>query len=62
MFRPDDGAARGRIVVAVDPPASSGMESDGCGIVVAGRTGAGAVVLADLTLQPAAPLDWANRR
>jgi len=61
MFRPDDGAERGRIVVAVDPPATSGAGADGCGIVVAARTAAGAVVLEDLTLRPAAPIAWATR-
>ncbi len=61
MFRPDDGAERTRIVVAVDPPATSTASSDGCGIVVAARTKADAVVLADLTLKPAAPLAWASR-
>ena len=50
-----------RIVVAVDPPVTSHKHSDACGIVVAGRTGEGAVVLDDLTLQPAPPLDWAER-
>lgn len=61
MFLGDRGEERGRIVVAVDPPATSYAGSDGCGIVVAARTGEGAVVLADLTLQPAAPLAWAAR-
>ncbi len=61
MFRPDAGAEPQRIVVAVDPPATSGPDADGCGIVVAGRTGEGATVLADLTVKPAAPLQWANR-
>jgi phage terminase large subunit-like protein len=61
MFRRDDGVSHGRIVVAVDPPATSGAGADGCGIVVAARTDAGAVVLADLTLKPAAPLAWATR-
>ena len=61
MFRRDDGAERGRTVVAVDPPATSGVGADGCGIVVAARTGEGAVVLEDLTLKPAAPLAWATR-
>jgi phage terminase large subunit-like protein len=61
MFGRDDGAARQRIVVAVDPPATSGAGADGCGIIVAGRTEAGAVVLADLTLKPAAPIAWATR-
>ena len=61
MFRPDEGGARGRIVVAIDPPATSGAMADACGIVVAARQDEGALVLADLTLKPAAPLDWARR-
>jgi phage terminase large subunit-like protein len=61
MFRRDGGAERGRIVVAVDPPATSGAGADGCGIVVAARTDAGAVVIEDLTQKPAAPLAWATR-
>jgi phage terminase large subunit-like protein len=61
MFRRDDGAARHRIVVAVDPPITSGAGADGCGIVVAARTDAGVVVLEDLTLKPAAPMAWAAR-
>src|SRR5690606_15062186 len=50
-----------RIVVAIDPPVTSGLRSDACGIIVAGRVGDRAVVLADLTIQPAAPLQWASR-
>ncbi|MEQ1902425.1 MAG: terminase family protein [Devosia sp.] len=61
MFAPDHGAARQRIVVALDPPATGGKTSDGCGIVVAAKTETGAVVLADLTLKPATPLGWAQR-
>ncbi|MDB5507331.1 MAG: Transfer Agent terminase protein [Devosia sp.] len=65
MFRPDPGGETGgemgRIVVAVDPPVSSGPRADACGIVVAGRRGAGAVVLEDGTLPKAGPLDWARR-
>lgn len=61
MFRRDDGAERGRIVVAVDPPATSGAAADACGIIVAARTERGAVVLEDLTLKPAAPVAWATR-
>ena len=61
MFRRDDGAERARIVVAVDPPATSGAGADGCGIVVAARTERGAVVLEDLTLKPASPIAWATR-
>jgi phage terminase large subunit-like protein len=61
MFLPLDDAPLGRIVVAIDPPATSNAQSDGCGIVVAGRSEKGAAVLADLTLKPATPLAWARR-
>jgi phage terminase large subunit-like protein len=56
-----------RIVVAVDPTASSGKGSDACGIVVAGVVTAGppqdwrAVVLEDCTVQGVSPLVWARR-
>jgi phage terminase large subunit-like protein len=50
-----------RIVVAVDPPASSGKRADACGIVAAGIDGEGmGYVLADATLEQARPQDWAN--
>ncbi len=50
-----------RIVVAVDPPASSRKTSDACGIVAAGLDADGkAVVLADATVRAAKPLDWAG--
>ena len=61
MFRRWDGGPTRRKVVAIDPPATSGAGADGCGIVVAGRTEEGVVVLADRTLKPAAPLAWARR-
>ena len=61
MIRLDAEIEPERIVVAIDPPVTSGINSDACGIVVAGRAGNSAVVLADLTLQPAAPLKWATR-
>ncbi|MDQ6436877.1 terminase family protein [Mesorhizobium sp. LHD-90] len=51
----------GRIVVAVDPPASAGRSSDACGIVAAGLAGDGrVVVLADASLRAAKPQDWAG--
>jgi phage terminase large subunit-like protein len=51
----------GRIVIAVDPPASAGVTSDACGIVAAGKDNAGiCYVLADRTLQRASPLEWAK--
>lgn len=50
-----------RVVVAVDPPASSGPHADACGIVIAGVGSDGrAYVLADATRQHARPLDWAK--
>ena len=62
MFRsaPRD-VERGRTVVAVDPPATGRATSDACGIIVAARSGAGAVVLEDRSLQPAPPAQWAAR-
>lgn len=49
-----------RIVVAVDPPVTGGPKSDACGIVVAGRSGEGAVVLADRTVRGTSPIGWAR--
>lgn len=49
-----------RIVVAVDPPVTSGLRSDACGIVAAGRCAAGEIyVLADRTVQGLSPAGWA---
>jgi phage terminase large subunit-like protein len=49
-----------RIVVAVDPPTTSGKQADACGIVAAGLTGDGMVhVLADASIKRAAPAVWA---
>lgn len=54
--------AIGRIVVAVDPPASSTKASDACGIVAVGLDAAGrAVVLADATAGGLKPGEWAAR-
>lgn len=49
-----------RIVVAIDPPASSSKRADSCGLVAAGidRDGIGHV-LADATLAGARPHEWA---
>lgn len=57
---PPSGLAR--IVVAVDPPASSSQRADSCGLVVAGvdRDGTGHV-LEDATMAGARPHDWAMR-
>jgi phage terminase large subunit-like protein len=49
-----------RIVVAVDPPVTGGKNSDACGIIVAGRYGENAVVLADRTVQGVTPVGWAR--
>ena len=50
-----------RIVVAVDPPVSSGKRADACGIVAAGICAAGCVyVLADDTVSAVTPSAWAN--
>ncbi|MGB0498933.1 MAG: DNA-packaging protein [Rubricella sp.] len=55
-----------RIVVAVDPPVTSGEGADACGIVVAGADHSGhvrdwrAVVMADETLEGASPVAWAE--
>ena len=57
-----DPAALRRIVVAVDPPASSRRTSDACGIVAAALDENGvAVVLADETVRAAKPRQWAAR-
>ena len=51
-----------RIVVAVDPPASSGKRADACGIVAAGITDGGMVyVLADETVSGMTPAAWAMK-
>jgi len=51
-----------RIVVAVDPPASSGAKADACGIIAAGVSEAGiGHVLADASIRGARPTDWAAR-
>ncbi|WP_332716989.1 DNA-packaging protein [Pelagibacterium mangrovi] len=49
-----------RVVVAVDPPVSRGKNSDACGIVVAGRWGDRAVILADRTVKGTSPVGWAR--
>ena len=56
-----------RIVVAVDPPVTSGSKADLCGIVVVGVITEGppvewrAVVLQDASVQGASPQAWAKR-
>ena len=49
-----------KIVVAVDPPASSGKRADACGIVAAGIDSARVIhVLEDASLAQARPAQWA---
>ncbi len=61
------GKAFDRIVVAVDPPVSSGPKADECGIVVVGANMQGprqmwtATVLADVSHKTNGPNDWAKR-
>ena len=51
-----------RVVVAVDPPASSGERAACCGIVAAGIDGEGrGYVLADATVAQAKPAEWAAK-
>ena len=47
------------VVVGVDPPA--GSRGSACGIIVAGRRGERAFVLADRSAQGLSPLGWASR-
>ncbi len=57
----------GSVIVALDPPVSTGASADACGIIVAGLTRsegdmpARAVVLHDGTLQGRSPEGWAAR-
>jgi phage terminase large subunit-like protein len=51
-----------RIVVGIDPPASSREGADACGIVAAGRSEDGAIyVLEDATVAGLAPAGWAAK-
>jgi phage terminase large subunit-like protein len=60
--RVSEAPSLARIVVAVDPPASSGKRADACGIVAAGITGEGGVyVIADDTVSNATPAVWAAK-
>lgn len=62
----EEAGAFDRIVVAVDPPVSSKVSSDECGIVVAGvkldadKRNWRAVVLEDASLSAASPTAWAH--
>ena len=52
-------AALERVVVAVDPPATA--HGDACGVVVVGKTGDRAFVLADRTVRGLSPGGWAGK-
>jgi len=53
-----------KIIVAIDPPVTSGAQSDACGLIVAGRYGEGrnakAFILHDGTVQGRSPEAWAR--
>lgn len=63
--KPSSGSLT-RVVVAVDPPVSSGRDADECGIVVAGVDATGPMrnwrieVLGDLTCKGHSPQGWAE--
>ena len=50
-----------RIVVAVDPPVTSGPDADACGLVVVGLAGGIAYVLQDASAHGLSPRQWAER-
>ncbi len=64
--RVDMPGALSRVVVAVDPPVSTGAKADTCGIVVVGAMTEGpvqdwrAVVLEDASVQGCSPVWWAE--
>lgn len=61
-LRVNEAPPLARIVIAVDPPASSRSGADACGMIVAGRTADGrAYVLKDDTRQGLRPAQWASR-
>lgn len=61
--RRNTAPALSNLVVAVDPPASSGANADACGIVAVGvcEDGRTAYVLADASARGLTPLNWASR-
>lgn len=54
-----------KIILAIDPPVSTGERADSCGLIVAGRIGMGrtstAFILHDGTVQGLSPEGWAKR-
>jgi phage terminase large subunit-like protein len=62
QHRRKDAPPLSRIVVAVDPPVSSSLRSDACGIICAGLAEDGrAYVLDDHTMQGVSPTHWARK-
>lgn len=60
--RADVAPPLARIVVGVDPPASSGAQAAACGLVAAGRAEGGSLyVIADETVAGLSPAGWAAR-
>ena len=53
-----------KVIIAIDPPVSSGAKADSCGIIVAGRAGynrdAKAYILQDGSVQGLSPERWAR--
>jgi phage terminase large subunit-like protein len=50
-----------RVIVAIDPPATSGRRADACGIVAAGKIGLTVYILGDASVRGLKPLQWAER-
>ena len=64
VLRVSQAPPLGRIVVAIDPPASSGAGANACGLVVAGTAlddEAVAYVLTDASTQGLRPAEWAAK-
>ncbi len=66
LHAPDLASALSRVVVAVDPPATSGPDADECGIIVAGARelpdrAREAIVLADWSAGRLSPRGWGER-
>jgi phage terminase large subunit-like protein len=60
--RIDAAPALKRVVVAVDPPVTSGERADACGLVAAGAGEDGTIyVLADETVSRVTPVGWASK-
>ena len=63
--RTDHIPAFDKVIIAIDPPVTSGARSDACGLIVAGRTGEGrracVTILHDGTVQGRTPEGWAKQ-